>query len=459
MAKNWYPIIDEKTCIECGKCVQFCKNGVYDKSSEQKPIVVHPDGCVDQCRGCATLCPTDSIRYQGDSSGRPQQDSEASCGCGCGTDCLPSEPAVTVEATSKTLNIDFLYLDLNVCERCIATGDTLVEAVNVLAPVFQALNYTVNVNKINITTMELAQQHRFVSSPTIRVNGIDICNEVKENYCKDSNALCGENADCRVFVYEGKDYEQPPTAMIVDGILRILYGNTPKIDTTYVLPENLNKYFNGRKAIMTNPEINTSCGCSADCACNGTTAVVESAAKNLNIDFLYLDLSTCERCMATDETLKQALKTLSGVFDTLGFEAKINSVNIATKELAEEYRFISSPTIRVNGIDICSELVESDCTDCGDLCGDSVDCRVFVYEGKHYEQPPVPMIVDGILKAIYEEQPQGTEAYTLPDNLEKFFSGKGSCCETSCDCSDTSSNHNLNACCPSEACCPGGSCC
>ncbi len=167
--------------------------------------------------------------------------------------------------------------------------------------------------------------------------------------------------------------------------------------------------------------------------------------KQLAIDFLYLDLNTCERCMATDETLKQAIEVLSGAFDTLGFKAKVNSVNIISRELAEQYRFVSSPTIRVNGVDICSELVESNCADCGDLCGDSVDCRVFVYEGKNYERPPVPMIVDGILKAIYGGQPQVTETYTLPDNLDKFFSGKNSCCGTACGCSDTPSNTNLRS--------------
>lgn len=167
--------------------------------------------------------------------------------------------------------------------------------------------------------------------------------------------------------------------------------------------------------------------------------------KQLTIDFLYLDLNTCERCMATDETLKQALDVLSGVFDTLGFEVKANSVNITSRELAEEYRFISSPTIRVNGVDICSELVESNCTDCGDLCGNTVDCRVFVYEGKNYEQPPVPMIVDAILKAIYGGQAQSEETYTLPDNLERFFAGKSGCCDSGCCCSDTPSNTNLRS--------------
>lgn len=165
--------------------------------------------------------------------------------------------------------------------------------------------------------------------------------------------------------------------------------------------------------------------------------------KQFLIDFLYLDLKTCERCMATDETLKQALHVLSGVFDTIGFEVKVNSVNITSRELAEEYRFISSPTIRVNGVDICSELVESNCADCGDLCGDSVDCRVFRYEGKEYEQPPVPMIVDGILKAIYGGLSQTEEPYTLPDNLERFFIGKSGCCDSGCCCSDIPSNANL----------------
>ncbi len=165
--------------------------------------------------------------------------------------------------------------------------------------------------------------------------------------------------------------------------------------------------------------------------------------KQIKVDFLYLDLNTCERCMATDETLKQALDVLSGVFETLEFEVILNSVNISTKELAEQYRFISSPTIRVNGVDICTELVESDCADCGDLCGDSVDCRVFVYEGKQYEQPPVPMIVDGMLKAIYGQKPSETENYTMPDNLIRFFEGKNSCCESDCGCGDSQTNNNI----------------
>jgi len=170
-----------------------------------------------------------------------------------------------------------------------------------------------------------------------------------------------------------------------------------------------------------------------------------SGMKQIIIDFLYLDLNTCERCIATDETLKKALDVLSGVFETLDYQVKINKVNITSIELAEEYRFVSSPTIRVNGVDICTELVESGCADCGDLCGDSVDCRVFVYEGKQYEQPPVPMIVDGILKAIYGWKPSETENYIMPDNLIRFFEGKTTCCESNCGCGDSQTNNILRS--------------
>jgi len=131
-----------------------------------------------------------------------------------------------------------------------ATDDTLNEALEILSPVFQALNYAVTVNKVNITTLELAEQYRFISSPTIRVNGVDISSELQESDCEDCGDLAGCSVDCRVFVYEGKGYEQPPAAMIIDGILRVLYGDAPKTESEYSLPENLKKYFDGRESMM-----------------------------------------------------------------------------------------------------------------------------------------------------------------------------------------------------------------
>ena len=66
MAKNWYPVIDILTCMECGTCVNFCSHGVYDKEKSPVPVVVNPDGCIDHCRGC-----------------QKKAGNNAFCGCDC----------------------------------------------------------------------------------------------------------------------------------------------------------------------------------------------------------------------------------------------------------------------------------------------------------------------------------------------------------------------------------------
>lgn len=75
MSKNWYPVINYSTCSECGACIDKCKHGVYSKESGKKPVVIYPEGCVDGCRGCQNLCPTNSIEYAGDDK------KSKNCGC------------------------------------------------------------------------------------------------------------------------------------------------------------------------------------------------------------------------------------------------------------------------------------------------------------------------------------------------------------------------------------------
>ena len=147
--------------------------------------------------------------------------------------------------------------------------------------------------------------------------------------------------------------------------------------------------------------------------------------RKITIDFLYLDLSVCERCQGTESSLDQALEEVSGVLKSAGFDVVVNKINVISEELALRTHFVSSPTIRVNGRDIASELKESCCEECGDLCGDSVECRVWIYEGKEYTEPPKAMIVNAILKEVYggnqEDSPEGE--YVLPENLKTFFDG------------------------------------
>lgn len=162
--------------------------------------------------------------------------------------------------------------------------------------------------------------------------------------------------------------------------------------------------------------------CSRDRGCCGSGQV----KKPLLIDFLYLDLSVCERCQSTENHLDEAIKEVSGVLKAAGFEIVVNKININSKELAIKYQFLSSPTIRINGNDIALEVKESSCRECGDLCGEDVDCRVWVHDGIEYNEPPKAMIINAILKEVYGARIVDTvekNEYVLPNNLEFFFDG------------------------------------
>jgi len=115
-----------------------------------------------------------------------------------------------------------------------------------------------------------------------------------------------------------------------------------------------------------------------------------------------------------------------------GVDVTINKVHIDSEEKAIQYKFVSSPTIRVNSRDIQLEVRESLCQSCGDLCGEEVDCRVWVYDEKEYSVPPKAMIIDAILKEIYSDNKASIDSgvnidkeYQVPENLKKFFRSMG----------------------------------
>ena len=153
--------------------------------------------------------------------------------------------------------------------------------------------------------------------------------------------------------------------------------------------------------------------------------------KSIIIDYLFLDTSVCGRCKDTETNLENAVHDASPILKELGYEIKLNKIHISTKELALEHKLLSSPTIRVNGRDIDESVNENECEECGSLCNDDADCRVFNYRGGQFLSPPKEMII----MAIFEELKSGDEVkdskYYLPDNLDRFFRGKKSGCN--CD--------------------------
>lgn len=252
MAEKWYPVIDYSACIECGSCTGKCSHGVYDLTKAPVPVVVQPAACVDHCHGCGNLCPQGAITYVGDDTGWDppngvNQEEESGC-CECGND------------KSKEIRIEYLYLDLQTCDRCIGTDKVLEEVLEVISPTLEIAGYTVTYQKTEIETIQLAEQYRFLSSPTIRVNGHDICDTVKESDCGCCGEISGTSVDCRVFEYNGTSYEVPPKEMIAEAILKNIFN--PVADCScggYELPQNLKTFFEGKV------HKNCRCSCSEGC--------------------------------------------------------------------------------------------------------------------------------------------------------------------------------------------------
>ncbi len=255
MAQKWYPVIDYVECVECGICIKKCPHGVYDTSKAPSPVVKYPESCIDHCHGCGNLCPVDAITYVGDDMGwaPPKGNTEsAEVCCSCGNN----------EKSDKKVLVEYLYLDIQTCDRCIGTDSVLDEAMMVLTPALKLAGYEIEYNKIEIKTEELARKYQFLSSPTIQVNGKDVCQSVAENSCGCCSEISGTDVDCRVFEYKGETYEVPPKEMLAEAILQTVFGAAESGCTCgeYRLPKNLKTFFDGKNTKKSNK-----CSCGGDC--------------------------------------------------------------------------------------------------------------------------------------------------------------------------------------------------
>jgi hypothetical protein len=186
----------------------------------------------------------------------------------------------------------------------------------------------------------------------------------------------------------------------------------------------------------------------------------------LRIEFLFLDLTSCTRCLGADRSLESALDIVGEVLEATGVEVAVDKILVESAEQARALRFVSSPTIRVDGRDVALELRESSCGSeaCTDGCGDQIACRVWVHRGREYTEPPVAMIVDAILEHVYSGRSArarvAAQSYELPENLARFFSGKAASAEERACCPPA----EQQACCDANAkdgCCdaaPGEGC-
>jgi hypothetical protein len=154
------------------------------------------------------------------------------------------------------------------------------------------------------------------------------------------------------------------------------------------------------------------------------------STRHVDIRLLAVDLTTCTRCRGTLANIEKAIDLTSQVLLATNSRVRFDKILIETEEQATRERFVSSPTIRVNGRDIARDVLESPCDSCSDLCGcdGTISCRVWRYQDREYNEAPVGLIVESILREVFAEG--GTPDHRLPvysgvpENLRRFFAGR-----------------------------------
>ncbi|MBE7551621.1 MAG: DUF2703 domain-containing protein [Anaerolineales bacterium] len=200
---------------------------------------------------------------------------DSSCGSGCG--CSSGlAPQTVVAVAPRQLKIEFLYLDLDVCTRCQGSEVNLEEALVEVSTLLKAAGIQTSLQKTHVQSLEQVQALGFVSSPTIRLNGQDIQLELKENACPSCSELSGTPTNCRIWIYQGQEYSVPPKEMIVDAILRAVYGgaqaDVPRSPQPTTGMENLRGFFDARRQQTPaggQPQESTRINCCSTVGCCG----------------------------------------------------------------------------------------------------------------------------------------------------------------------------------------------
>ena len=125
-------------------------------------------------------------------------------------------------------------------------------AVSLLTPVAEALGIELRHRELVVQTPQEAKEHALLSSPTIRLNGRDIAQDIRESLCESCGDLTENNimVDCREWHYRGKVYSAAPLALLVEAIMGAMLAiDTPPVVPAPLaeLPENMQRYFDNKR--------------------------------------------------------------------------------------------------------------------------------------------------------------------------------------------------------------------
>ena len=171
-------------------------------------------------------------------------------------------PNVTVEDVApdeyptRTLAVDFLFLDRESCRRCRGTEESLRAALDRVGPLLADLGVDVALRNVRVETAADARRTGLEVSPTIRVDGRDVQPDPVETPCESCGELLdrrggfddGPAVDCRSWRYRGEEHVTPPVELLVEEILRAAVAERAAPDdrdptARYRVPENLRRFF------------------------------------------------------------------------------------------------------------------------------------------------------------------------------------------------------------------------
>lgn len=101
----------------------------------------------------------------------------------------------------------------------------------------------------------------------------------------------------------------------------------------------------------------------------------------------------CPYCLKTKKILRNIIKEL-------GLNVKVKEILIDTDEKAIRYKFVGSPTVRINGKDIQEIVTKQFCKPCSDMSDVCTTCRIYSFKGKIYYYPPKEMIKEAFKKLM-----------------------------------------------------------
>ncbi|MCX9082300.1 MAG: DUF2703 domain-containing protein [Candidatus Methanoperedens sp.] len=123
------------------------------------------------------------------------------------------------------MRVQLLYiLD---CPWCVKTKKLIRESL-------EELGVEAGLEEILIDSDEKAEKYEFLGSPTVRINGKDIQEEVSKGQCLPCEEIVKyeqESTDfvkqecrcgCRIYFYKGNQYPYPPKEMIQEAIMKLI---------------------------------------------------------------------------------------------------------------------------------------------------------------------------------------------------------------------------------------------